>query len=291
MEFLVHIEITGRIEGGSEAESQLREQEAARARELAQAGVLRRLWRVPGQRANWGIWNASSADELHAALSSLPLFPYMTIAVHPLATHPNDPQRTSHAVAQAGEHGSTQASRATSDRGGLPGLRGTDHFGVTVPDIEAATRFFIDVIGCTPFYPLPTISSDTDWMQTHLGVHCRAVIKKIQFLRCKNGINFELFEYSSPDQRTEWPKNSDYGGHHIALYVDDFDAALAYLKSKGVRVQGEPTVRRAGPSAGQTWVYFLTPWGMQMELLSYPNGKAYEKDYEGRLWHPAMPER
>ena len=52
---------------------------------------------------------------------------------------------------------------------------------------------------------------------------------------------------------------------------------------------GEPTVRTAGPSAGQTWVYFLTPWGMQCELLSYPGGKGYEKETDRRLWHPAAP--
>jgi catechol 2,3-dioxygenase-like lactoylglutathione lyase family enzyme len=32
--------------------------------------------------------------------------------------------------------------------GGLPGLHGADHIGFTVPDVEAATRFFVDVIGC-----------------------------------------------------------------------------------------------------------------------------------------------
>jgi muconolactone delta-isomerase len=65
--------------------------ESHRAAELAAAKVLRRLWRIPGRRANWGIWFADSVDELHAALSSLPLFPFMTITVHPLAKHPNDP--------------------------------------------------------------------------------------------------------------------------------------------------------------------------------------------------------
>ena len=79
------------------------------------------------------------------------------------------------------------------------------------------------------------------------------------------------------------------GGHHLAFYVDDFDAALAYLRSRGVRIQGEPTVRTTGPSAGQTWVYFLSPWGMQLELVSFPRGKGYEKDTAARLWHPARP--
>jgi catechol 2,3-dioxygenase-like lactoylglutathione lyase family enzyme len=174
---------------------------------------------------------------------------------------------------------------------GIPGLRGTDHLGITVPDIEDATRFFTDIIGCVRFYDLGPIASDSDWMHTHLNVHPRAQVSKIRFLRCGHGINIELFEYTSPDQRQELPKNSDWGGHHIALYVDDFDAALTYLRSRNVTILGEPTVRTAGPSAGQTWVYFTAPWGLQMELVSYPNGKAYEQDGPQRLWHPAFPDR
>jgi muconolactone D-isomerase len=91
MEFLVHIEI-GRIEGDAEAQSALLQAEKDRARELAAAGVLQSLWRVPGRRANWGIWVARDADELHDAISSLPLFPFLTVTVHPLARHPNAPQ-------------------------------------------------------------------------------------------------------------------------------------------------------------------------------------------------------
>ncbi len=52
---------------------------------------------------------------------------------------------------------------------------------------------------------------------------------------------------------------------------------------------GEPTLRTAGPNAGQTWVYFLTPWGMQCELVSFPNGKGYEKDTDRRLWQTTKP--
>jgi muconolactone D-isomerase len=90
MEFLVHMEVTG-IETAPEPEAALREREAIRARELANAGMLLRLWRVPGRRENWGIWSAEDADQLHEALVSLPLFRYLNIDVHPLATHPNDP--------------------------------------------------------------------------------------------------------------------------------------------------------------------------------------------------------
>ena len=37
-----------------------------------------------------------------------------------------------------------------------------------------------------------------------------------------------------------------------------------------------------------SWIYFLTPWGMQLELVSFPNGKGYEMETTVRLWHPAI---
>jgi catechol 2,3-dioxygenase-like lactoylglutathione lyase family enzyme len=172
---------------------------------------------------------------------------------------------------------------------GLPGLRGTDHIGFTVPDLDEAVDFFVQIIGCEAFYDLGPFRFDDDWMARQLNVHPRTVMRRLKFLRCKHGSNFEIFEYESPDQNIVQPKNSDIGGHHLAFYVDDMDAAVAYLKANGVRILGEPVVRSRGPSAGQTWLYFLSPWGMQLELVSYPRGKGYEKDTPGRLWHPARP--
>lgn len=89
MDFLVHMEVN--LVGAGKDANRLLQEEAARAKELAGMGILRRLWRVPGRRENWGIWTADSMDELHAALSSLPLYPFLHITVHPLATHANDP--------------------------------------------------------------------------------------------------------------------------------------------------------------------------------------------------------
>jgi len=52
---------------------------------------------------------------------------------------------------------------------------------------------------------------------------------------------------------------------------------------------GEPVASR-NASEGQRWVYFRAPWGMQFELVSFPQGKAYEADAPVLLWHPAHPE-
>ncbi|CDO21068.1 putative lyase [Mycolicibacterium mageritense DSM 44476 = CIP 104973] len=164
---------------------------------------------------------------------------------------------------------------------GLPGLRGLDHVGITVPDLAEATTFFVDVLGCEYLYTLgPYRDDDGEWMREHLNVHPRAVMRQLHFFRCGDAAVFEVFEYQAPGRRLTPPANSDVGGHHVALYVDDLDAAVAHLKRCGITVLGDPTVSK-GPSEGQRWVYFLAPWGMQFELVSYPGGKAFDRQRKG----------
>jgi catechol 2,3-dioxygenase-like lactoylglutathione lyase family enzyme len=172
---------------------------------------------------------------------------------------------------------------------GIPGLRGGDHVGITVPDMAQAHEFLVDVLGCQHVYSLPEMRhDDDDWMLEHLNVDPRRVVREIRFYRCGHGLNLEVFAYSSHEGQREVPRNSDLGGHHLALYVDDMDAAVEYLTAKGVRLLAGP-VASANASAGQRWQYFLAPWGMQFELVSYPGGKAYEAAAAVRLWHPARP--
>jgi catechol 2,3-dioxygenase-like lactoylglutathione lyase family enzyme len=178
---------------------------------------------------------------------------------------------------------------------GIPGLRGGDHIGITVPDMAEAHEFLTGVLGCDFVYSLPEMRHDDDWMLAHLNVDPRRVVREIRFYRCGFGVNFEVFEYEKHDGQRDVPRNSDLGGHHVAFYVDDMDAAAAYLKSRGVRLLRGPVASR-NASAGQRWLYFLAPWGMQFELVSYPGGKAYEKDAPDnekpvKLWHPAYPDR
>jgi len=177
----------------------------------------------------------------------------------------------------------------------LPGLVGTDHIGFTVPDLEEAHDFLVRVLGCTHVYTLGPFEHgpfehDDDWMREHLNVHPRTVMRQLRFYRCATGANLEVFEYAAADGQAPVPRNSDIGGHHIAFYVHDLDAAIGYLRDEGVRVLGGPTMSR-NASEGQRWVYFLSPWGMQFELVSFPAGKAYEKDAEVLLWHPVRPAR
>ena len=88
MEFLVRISVDLSADVTEPRRQELLEAEAERGRELLASGALRRIWRVPGRRANVSLYEASDPTELHALLMSLPLWPWMDIQVEALATHP-----------------------------------------------------------------------------------------------------------------------------------------------------------------------------------------------------------
>jgi len=88
VDFLVEIEVRLPADLDEAIRTRLVNDEQERGRTLAEAGLLRAIWRVPGRLANRAIWTAADATELHAALTSLPLWRYMDVEVTPLAHHP-----------------------------------------------------------------------------------------------------------------------------------------------------------------------------------------------------------
>ena len=184
--------------------------------------------------------------------------------------------------------GSMGAASADS----IPGMRGHDHTGITVPDMKQAVDFFTEVVGCKKAMSFGPFADDKGtFMQDLLGVDPKAVIEEIAMVRCGTGSNIELFKYTAPDQKDLQPKNSDIGGFHIAFYVDDVAAAKTYLDAKGIKTRLGPLPVKEGPAAGQTILYFQAPWGLQLEAISYPDGMAYEKGAETVLWSPKDPSK
>lgn len=169
----------------------------------------------------------------------------------------------------------------------MPGMQGTQHIGITVPNLDEAVSFFVDVLGCEEHFSIgPFGPFEDDWMNVNLNVNPRAVINKATLVRCGNGPAMEVFDYSSPDQETVTPRNSDVGGHHIAFYVDDIDVATEYLEAQGVQVLGPPHDINEGGFAGLRWNYFISPWGLQMEIVSHPDGLGDESTAGLNLWDP-----
>ncbi|MBY6349645.1 muconolactone Delta-isomerase [Rhodococcoides corynebacterioides] len=60
------------------------------SQDLQRGGEWVSIWRCVGQYSNLSIFDVADNARLHEILWNLPLFPYMTIAVTPLAQHPSD---------------------------------------------------------------------------------------------------------------------------------------------------------------------------------------------------------
>jgi len=167
-----------------------------------------------------------------------------------------------------------------------PGIVGMDHVGFNVPNLDEAVTFFTDVLGFHKVYQEGKLPLNADAKKA-FNIRQSAEITRIAMLQTGNGSNIELFEYSSPERKMERPMNDDIGWYHFAVYTTDMEKSVTYLTSKNVHIIGNPIEHKSGPNAGLTGVYFETPWHLQIELVSYPDGLAYEKtNPKYKLWSP-----
>lgn len=72
---------------------QIKAAEKEYAEKLQRSGKWVHLWRIVGEYSNISIFDVADNDEMQAILSGLPLFPFMTVKVMPLARHPSAIER------------------------------------------------------------------------------------------------------------------------------------------------------------------------------------------------------
>ena len=89
MLFLVHMIVDIPDHLPADEAARIKAEEKQYSQDLQRSGKWPHIWRIVGEYANVSIFDAESNDELHDMLSKLPLFPYMTIKVTPLAKHPS----------------------------------------------------------------------------------------------------------------------------------------------------------------------------------------------------------
>ncbi|MFE5095048.1 VOC family protein [Streptomyces sp. NPDC056638] len=170
-------------------------------------------------------------------------------------------------------------------------VRGIDHIGVTVPDLETATLFLARAFGAEVLY-------DTLRRQDHpqggpdverrLGVPAGTQQLAIRMLALPgDGPGIELFEFQGP--RREPPVlPCDFGWQHVALYADDLDAAVQDCVAAGASLLAEAQPL-PGPEAGERnrFAYLRTPWGSTLVLLTYPDPQPWERTAPRRRVRPA----
>lgn len=152
--------------------------------------------------------------------------------------------------------------------GSVVGLSHVDHVGLTVPDLDEAVEFFVEVLGAEELYR-STRGPDADFIRENFEMPADASLT-LAMLRMPPNLNIELFEWRGTGLKTERPRHGDAGGHHLAFAVDDVDvAAERFARVPGVRLLGR-VKQVAGDSprvAGNRWTYLVTPWGLMIELV------------------------
>lgn len=135
---------------------------------------------------------------------------------------------------------------------------GLHHVAISVPDIEAATDFYVGVLGFERAF-------DGEW--DHKPTNDRVIgvdgtAAKVRMLRAPNAY-VELWEYRSPTPKPLDPAYSpaDHGLAHICLQVTDIHAEHARLSSAGMTFHGPPV--ELGASAA---IYGRDPFGHIIEL-------------------------
>lgn len=114
-----------------------------------------------------------------------------------------------------------------------------DHVGIAVSDLQASLAFFRDVLG----------------LQVEISEEIASQRVRAHFLSAGQS-TLEMLEPTAPDSPiAKYLEKRGPGMHHVALRVDDIDAALAHLKSRRIRLIDE----RARPGAEGALVAFIHP--------------------------------
>ena len=124
---------------------------------------------------------------------------------------------------------------------------GVHHAGLTVPDIEKASAFFIEVLGFEqvggkPEYPAVFVS-DGDVMIT-------------------------LWQAEDPHTATRFDHKQSIGLHHLALRVDAAsldDVHKKLSQADDVNIEFPPELLGAGPTRH---MMFYMPGGIRLELIA-----------------------
>lgn len=165
-------------------------------------------------------------------------------------------------------------------------IRGIDHIGITVPDIEAATKFFQKAFQAETLYDVqpknqePMMGSE---VENQLGLPKGSKVVHMRLLQIGESITIELFRIEDATQDDAASLN-DYGLQHLAIYVDDMEEAVRLFTAAGGELLSKPhSLANIENQPGNAGVYGKAPWGTLIELITYPGGL---KDKSINRWTP-----
>ena len=152
----------------------------------------------------------------------------------------------------------------------LPGVIGVHHIGVSVPDLDKAREFYLDILGAVEEVE-PLSWADNPFIDRIVGLEGSAAR---QFFCRLGNVQIEVFEYSAPRQAQLAPDRgvNEYGYTHFAIQVEDLEAVHERIVAAGLPVHAPPdmssiTVDADGTKHGYSGTYCRDFFGNVFEIL------------------------
>lgn len=149
--------------------------------------------------------------------------------------------------------------------------RAIDHVGLTVADLDRALEFWCGRLGLRLLNRVTESGPD---IASLIGAD--SVELEIADLDGGDGRIIELIRYIRPAGRPIQARSSDPGSAHLAVRVDDVDAALERVRgSQGRQISRRPVLLHdpGGAWDGVTCCYIADPDGNIIELVHRPGGE------------------
>lgn len=141
-------------------------------------------------------------------------------------------------------------------------VMGTNHTSFTVSSLDRTIALFRDGLG---FDLVSRAPRDPGLVSRITGVAGAEV--EIAFLRGP-GHTVELIEYKAPPGRGRVEaRPCDTGFAHLALNVDNVDAAVEAVAGLGLKPISPPVTIDQGPNRGRKVVYLRDPDGVTIEFI------------------------
>lgn len=131
---------------------------------------------------------------------------------------------------------------------------------IGVPNLQQATTFFRNILDCEPV---------TANEPTAATASRRPTLPASRLLLCDSGTVVELFDERGARSLSSVHHPIDHGNEPIQFSADDAAHAEQWLRREGVQVIGTSMTMKTGAHAGQTVVNFVTPWGLQLQLVGW----------------------
>ncbi len=143
-----------------------------------------------------------------------------------------------------------------------------DHLNIVVSDLAASVAFYRGLFGMGVALDCRLSGP---WFEAVTGLP-GAEADCVILCGSDPGLRIELLRYLNPPGES-WPAASRLttrGLRHVAIRVDDLDAALARARSLGYAIGVEPVaVPLTILAAGKRMAYFQDPDGVVLELADY----------------------